>query len=177
MLVEKTVQVLPLYQSGGEACMRVCSSGKAYLIWKKANHWGHSKKSCSCTLLISCVCQKRSCTSKSGFIQEEHFCVHASWLWLLDNVLFGSSANVLVISLAAGITSISRYSWLVVWYVALCFIDFVCTKLPYQRVLWWGVSSGCSKGLVRKGGNSQDIGVLDKSETISVSSLLKYLFP
>lgn len=154
MVVEKTVQVLPLYQSSSEVCMRVCSSGKGYLIWKKANSWSHLNKSCSYTLLISCVCQKRSRTSKSGFMQQEHFCVYASWLRLLDNVVSGSSVNVLVISLAAGITLTSRYSWLVVWYVALCFIDFVCTKLPYQHVLWWAVSFGCSKELVRKGGNS-----------------------
>jgi len=30
--LKKTVKVLPLYQSGSEARMRVCSSGKAYLI-------------------------------------------------------------------------------------------------------------------------------------------------
>lgn len=142
----KTVQVLLLCQSASEACVRVCSSGKAYLIWKEANSWGHLNKSCSCTLLIGCVCQKRTCTSKSGFMQQEHFCVYASWLWLLDNIISGNSVNVLVISLAAGITLIPRYSWLVVWYVALHFIDFVSTKLPYQCVLWWGVSFGCFRG-------------------------------
>lgn len=61
--------------------------------------------------------------------------MHASWLSLLDNAVSGSRVNVLVISLAAEITFRSRYSWLVVWYVVLCFIDFVCTKFPYKHVL------------------------------------------
>lgn len=166
MLDQKPVQVSPLYQTGSDSCVRICSSGKAYVIWKKkASSWSHLNKSCSRTLSISCVCQKRSCTSKSGFMQQEHFCMYASWLQCLDNVVSGSSVNVLVVSLAAGITLISRYSPLVVWYVAPCFIDFVCTKLPYDHVLPWGISFGCSKGLVRKGGNSQGIRGLDRSET------------
>lgn len=133
---------------------RGCSSGKAYLIWKQENIWGHLNKSFSRTLLINYVCQKRSCTSKSSFMQQEHFCVYANWLQILDNVVSGSSVNVLVISLTAGITLRSRYSGLLVWYVALHFIDFVCAKLLYQHVLQWGVSFDCSKGLVKKGGNS-----------------------
>lgn len=63
-------------------------------------------------------------------MQEEHSCVCASWPRLADNVLPGSSGNVLVRSLAAGITLMSRYSRLVVWYVALRFIGFVCAELP-----------------------------------------------
>lgn len=57
--------------------------------------------------------------------------------WLPDNVLPGSSGSVLLTPLAAGITLRSRYSCLVAWYVALCFIGFVRAGL--------GGCSGCSK--------------------------------
>lgn len=78
-------------------------------------------------------------------MQQEHFCMYVCWLQCLDNVVSGSSVNVLVVSLDAGITLISRYSSLVVWYVAPCFTDLVCTKLPYEHVLPWAVTFGCSK--------------------------------
>lgn len=70
-------------------------------------------------------------------MQEEHFCVCAGWL--PGNVLPGSSGNVLVRSLAAGITLMSRCSCLVLWYVALCFIGFACAGIPYAlrgSLLW-----------------------------------------
>lgn len=65
-------------------------------------------------------------------------CVQAGPGSLIMNVLPGSSGNVLLRPLAAGITFMSRYSCLELWYVALPFIDFF-------HLLSGGVSSGCPK--------------------------------
>lgn len=83
--------------------------------------------------------------------------------WLPANVLPGSSGNVLLTSLAAGITlTMARYSWLG---------GLVCVLLTLSSAL----REKSPYGLVRKGGNSEGIGMLDKPGTIQFSSLSKYV--